>query len=38
MAITEKICREELLFLCAALFFNQIYPPMKFHDNISKAF
>jgi hypothetical protein len=37
-AITQKLCRVELLFLCAALLLNDIYPPMKFQVDISKAF
>jgi hypothetical protein len=27
-----------LLFLCAALHLNEIYPPMKFQVDIAKAF
>jgi hypothetical protein len=33
-AITEKVCRVELSFLCAALLLNEIYPPMEFHVDI----
>jgi hypothetical protein len=28
----------KLSFLCAALLLNEIYPPMKFQVDISKAF
>jgi hypothetical protein len=28
-AITQKLCRIELSFLCTALLLNEIHPPMK---------
>ena len=34
-AITQKLSHAELQFLCTALLLDDIYPPMKFHDNIS---
>jgi hypothetical protein len=37
-AITEKLCRVELSFLCTALFLNEIYAPMKFQVDTSNTF
>jgi hypothetical protein len=37
-AITQKIYREELSFLHEAFILDKIYPPMKFHVDISKPF
>ena len=37
-AITPKIWRAELWFLCTALLLNEIYPPMKSHDCTSHTF
>jgi hypothetical protein len=34
-AITEKLCRVDLSFLCTAFLLNLIYPPMKFQVDIS---
>ena len=34
-AITQNLSHAELQFLCNALFHDDIYPPMKFHENIS---
>ena len=31
-AITQKLSKEELWFLCTALHLDEIYPPMKFHN------
>ena len=32
-AITQKISKQELLFMCTALPLDEIYPPTKFHDH-----
>jgi hypothetical protein len=34
-AITEKLCRIELSFLCTAFLLNLIYPPIKVQVDIS---
>ena len=31
-AITQKLSKQELWFLCTALSLGEIYPPMKFHN------
>ena len=31
-AITQKLSKRELWFLCTALRLDEIYPPMKFHN------
>ena len=32
-AITQKLSKQELLFLCTALPLDKIYPPTKFHNH-----
>ena len=32
-AITEKLSKQELLFMCTALPLDEIYPPTKFHNH-----
>ena len=32
-AITQKISKEELQFMCTALPLDEIYPPTKFHNH-----
>ena len=32
-AITQKLSRQELWFLCTALPIDEIYPPTKFHNH-----
>ena len=32
-AITKKLSRQELWFMCTALPLDEIYPPTKFHDH-----
>ena len=34
-AITKKLSKRELWFLCTALPLDEIYPPMKFHNRTS---
>ena len=34
-AITQKLSKRELWFLCTALRLDEIYPPMKFHNRAS---
>ena len=31
-AITQKLSKQKLWFLCTALLLDEIYPPMKFHN------
>ena len=31
-AITQKLTKQKLWFLCTALPLDEIYPPMKFHN------
>ena len=31
-AISQKLCKQELQFLCSALPLDEIYPPTKFHN------
>ena len=31
-AITQKLSKQKLWFLCTALPLDEIYPPMKFHN------
>ena len=32
-AITQKISKQELRFMCTALPLDEIYPPIKFHNH-----
>ena len=32
-AITQKLAKQELRFMCAALPLDEIYPPTKFHNH-----
>ena len=32
-AITQKISKEELWYMCTALLLDEIYPPTKFHNH-----
>ena len=33
MAITQKLSKQELRFMCTALLLDEIYPPIKFHNH-----
>ena len=37
-AITQKISKQELRFMCTALPLNKIYPPTKFHNHSNYSF
>ena len=37
-AITQKLSKQELWFLCTALPLDEIYPPMKFHNPSQYSF
>ena len=37
-AITQKLSKQELWFLCTALPLGEIYPPMKFHNPSYNSF
>ena len=32
-AITQKLSKQELWFMCTPLCLDEIYPPMKFHNS-----
>ena len=37
-AITQKLSKQELQFMCTALSLDEIYPPTKFHNHSSYSF
>ena len=37
-AITQKLSKQELLFMCTALPLDEIYPPTKFHNHSYYSF
>ena len=37
-AITQKLSKRELWFMCTALPLDEIYPPTKFHNHIKYSF
>ena len=37
-AITKKLSKQELRFLCTALSLDEIYPPTKFHNHSEYSF
>ena len=37
-AITQKLSKQELLFMCTALPLDEIYPPTKFHNHSKYSF
>ena len=37
-AITQKLSKQELRFMCTALPFDEIYPPTKFFDHTWYSF
>ena len=37
-AITQKLSKQELLFMCTALPLDEIYPPTKFHNHSNYSF
>ena len=37
-AITQKLSKQELRFMCTALLLDEIYPPMKFHNHSKYSF
>ena len=37
-AITQKLSKQELRFMCTALFLDEIYPPTKFHNHSKYTF
>ena len=37
-AITQKISKQELQFMCTTLPFDEIYPPIKFHNHSLYSF
>ena len=37
-AITQKLGKQELLFMCTALPLDEIYPPTKFHNHSKYSF
>ena len=37
-AITQKLSKQELRFMCTALPLDEIYPPIKFHNHSNYSF
>ena len=37
-AITPRLSKQELLFMCTALPLDEIYPPTKFHNHSNHSF
>ena len=37
-AVTQKLSKQELQFMCTALPLDEIYPPTKVHNNSSYSF
>ena len=37
-AITKKLSKQELRFMCTALPLDEIYPPTKFHNHSQHSF
>ena len=37
-ALTQKLSKQELRFICTALPLDEIYPPTKFHNHIKYSF
>ena len=37
-AITQKLSKQELWFMCTALPLDEIYPPTKFHNHRKYSF
>ena len=37
-AITQRLCKQELRFMCTALPLDEIYPPTKFHSHSNYSF
>ena len=38
MAITQRLSKQELRFMCTALPLDEIYPPTKFHNHSNYSF
>ena len=37
-AITQRLSKQELMFMCTALPLDEIYPPTKFHNHSEYSF